>query len=164
MYEMHSLVQEWIRYLDKDHAAEIQKCLCEYLCCTLPDEENAKAFWETKGLLPHLVAASANVKIPDNVFYKLDKAYVICQVWEVRETMLKSWLDDMTRRKEGEHKILWAKLMLGSTYRSRGKYDEAEQLELEVVEGRKRVFGDDHAEDAQGHFKSCIYLLVKGEV
>jgi len=145
-YEMHSLVQEWIRYLNKDHAAEIQMCLCEYLCCALPDEENAKAFWETKGLLPHLVAASVKVKIPDHVFYKLDKVYVICKVWEVRETMLKSRLDDMTRRNEGEHKILQVKSMLGSTYRSRGKYDEAEQLDLEVVEGRKEAFGNDHAE------------------
>jgi len=42
--EMHTLVQEWIRDLDKDHVAEIQKRLCELLCCSLPDEENAKAF------------------------------------------------------------------------------------------------------------------------
>jgi lipopolysaccharide biosynthesis regulator YciM len=35
---------------------------------------------------------------------------------------------------------------LASTYRSRGKYDQAEELELEVVEGRKRVFGNDHPE------------------
>ena len=145
-YEMHSLVREWIQDLNKDQAAEIQKCLCEYLCCSLPDEENAKAFWETKLLLPHVIAASANVRIPDNVFYKLDKAYVTCQVWEVRETMLQSWLDDMITRKEDEHKIHRVKLMLASTYWSRGKYDEAELLKLEVVEGRKRVFGDDHAE------------------
>jgi len=35
---------------------------------------------------------------------------------------------------------------LASTYDLRGQYDKAEQLCLEVVEGRKRVFGDDHAE------------------
>jgi hypothetical protein len=28
---------------------------------------------------------------------------------------------------------------------SRGRYDEAEQLFLEVVEGQQRMFGDDHA-------------------
>ena len=34
---------------------------------------------------------------------------------------------------------------LAGTYWLRGKYDEAERLELEVVEGQKWMFGDDHA-------------------
>ena len=42
-------------------------------------------------------------------------------------------------------KTVKAMSRLGSTYQSRGKYDQAEELELQVVEGQKRVFGNDHA-------------------
>jgi hypothetical protein len=39
----------------------------------------------------------------------------------------------------GDHaETLEAISNLASTYQSRGKYDEAEQLELEVIEGRKQ--------------------------
>ena len=72
----------------------------------------------------------------------------------------------MTARWEqlgGESEItLWSMAMVAFTYRNQGRWTEAEQLEVEVMETRKAVLGEEHADTLTSMGNLRIALAFAG--
>ena len=53
---------------------------------------------------------------------------------------------------------------LASTYREQGRWNEAEQLEVQVMNIRKKLLDEEHPKNSHKHGKSSIQIQKSGKV
>ncbi|KAK5689371.1 hypothetical protein LTR17_026301 [Elasticomyces elasticus] len=177
---MHRLVQDATQvWLDgRGRLDEVYESFVHRLCTTFPtgDFEN----WPTRRkLFPHAKGAAG--QRPTDPGGVLEWATVMYRsAWYALEQgelidALTMGTAAMTVRSEqlgGEHEeTLWSKAVVSWAYRNRGRWKEAEELEVKVMETSRRVLGGEHPDTLssmanlastyrnQGRWNEANYLL-----
>ncbi len=165
-YTIHPLVHEWMRESvdPQDTLLLGAQCLCGL---SIDSDEGWDGISFRGRLLPHVQACLSYgdlhvgpgiQKLISNVLHDAgswSKAEHIREsIYRSRETVLGKDHPD----------VLCAMGCLAVTYRDQDKFQEAEALQVRVLERRKRVLGEDPSQCVQYHGQSCYHIWESGTV
>jgi len=142
--QLHPLIQAWSRDMNPSSSQHHRAMTLQVLTVCCRDEP----FWLRPQLLPHILGILDQGKDQDMHTNDLMAAgKILCEQGhsQAAEQLFKTALEIMGKTAEPDETLLSSvSLWLASVYTSQGRWGEAERLEVEVLEKRRKILGMEH--------------------
>ncbi|CAE6459243.1 unnamed protein product [Rhizoctonia solani] len=145
-YRVHVLVHDWAKSV-VGHSPELAaECVATLLSLSIGWEQDAESLAFKLHLWPHVT--SALIRSQNTITTHSYPFQEVCRCagqWRQQMELLPPLVADFKQRLGPDHHYTLNSMdNLASTYSDLGRYNEAEQMGLQVVNARKRLLGEDH--------------------
>ncbi|CUA74258.1 Kinesin light chain [Rhizoctonia solani] len=145
-YHVHVLVHDWAKTMVEGSSELAIECSASLISLSIDHKQDAASLAYKRQLGLHVTSIlNYPHKLGANHGYYFEEIYAQTGQWRQRLKVLEPVVEVLTQTLGGDHpNTLRSVNNLASTYLDFGRYDKAEQLRVEVVDGSKGVLGDEH--------------------
>ncbi|CUA74730.1 Kinesin light chain 1 [Rhizoctonia solani] len=145
-YHVHILVHDWAKSVVEHDSELAVECTATLLSLSVDWEEDAESLAYKRQLGLHVTSVLAhNQNIGGNHIYRFQDIYEHAGHWGRQAELLQVLVVDFKRLLGPDHSdTLSLMANIAVSYLNLGRYDEAEQMGVQVVSTSKRVLGEDH--------------------
>ncbi|CUA77372.1 Kinesin light chain [Rhizoctonia solani] len=144
-YRAHILVHDWAKTVVEYPSELAIECAASLICLSISDKDDAASHAFARQLGLHVTSVLArHPKIEANHGYYFGRIYRLNGQWGRQLRVLEPLVETFTQTLGRDHpETLTSMNNLASAYLRLGRYDEAEQLQVQALDACKRVLGDE---------------------